>query len=217
MIWLRQKSLWSLSWALCLALALGACSPQAATPSVTGQASSGNLTSVPAVGLTGQPPVSTATGSASAPKADTLPNAPAATQAPPPAPASPAPTPPAAAAPCANDARFIRDVTIPDGMQLLPGQLIDKKWSVKNAGTCDWSTNYRLALISGDALGAPSAVALYPARAGEAATWEIQMVTPQNPGAYTSKWQARDPAGHLFGAVVFIKIEVIPLPTASSP
>ena len=118
---------------------------------------------------------------------------------------------------CVNDARFLRDVSIPDGMQLLPGQLIVKKWSVTNTGSCDWGADYRLSLISGDALGAPSAVALYPARAGAGAVWEIPMVAPQNPGNYLGKWQARDPAGNLFGAVVFIKIEVIPLPTASSP
>jgi hypothetical protein len=124
--------------------------------------------------------------------------------------------PPAPTA-CVNDARFNRDVSVPDGMQLLPGQLIVKKWSVKNAGTCDWGPDYRLSLISGDPLGAPGAVALYPARTGAAATWEIPMVAPQNPGDYLGKWQARDPAGNLFGAVVFIKVEVIPLPTASSP
>jgi hypothetical protein len=119
--------------------------------------------------------------------------------------------------PCVNDARFVRDVTIPDGTQFLPGQLLNKKWSVENTGSCDWGANYRLAFISGDALGAPSEVALYPARAGTPATWEIAMVAPQTPGAYTSRWQARDPAGNPFGAVVFIKITVIPMPTAPSP
>jgi len=168
-------------------------SPQAVTPA--GSAPAATLGSVPKatpIGATPAPPVSTPAASAVTP------------------PASPA-------APCTNDARFVRDVTIPDGMQLVPGQLLVKKWSVTNTGTCDWGTDYRLVLISGDALGAPSAVALYPARAGATGTWEIQMVTPQNPGSYTGKWQARDPAGNLFGTVVFIKIEVIALPTVVSP
>ena len=117
-----------------------------------------------------------------------------------------------------NDVHFIRDVTIPDGTQFLPGQLLTKKWSVQNSGTCNWGADYRLVFIGGDSsLGAPSEVALYPARAGTTATWEIPMVAAQTPGAYTSRWQARDPAGNLFGAVVFIKITVIPLPTAPSP
>ncbi len=138
------------------------------------------------------------------------------------APTLPAPTEsvseaPTSAAPCLNEARFLRDLTVPDGMQLLPGQTVVKKWSMKNAGTCDWNADYRLVFVSGDALGAPSEVALYPARSGVTATWEIPMVAPQTPGAYTGRWQARDPAGNLFGAVVFIKIEVIPLPTQGTP
>jgi hypothetical protein len=99
----------------------------------------------------------------------------------------------------------------------LPGQLLLKKWGVQNTGTCNWGPNYRLVLIGGDSLAAAGEVALYPARAGADATWEIPMVAPQTPGAYTSRWQARDPAGNLFGAVVFIKINVIPMPTAPSP
>ena len=102
-------------------------------------------------------------------------------------------------------------------MQLLPGQGLVKKWSVKNTGTCDWGPSYRLVLISGDSLGAASELALYPAKAGITVAWEIPMVAPQSPGAYTGKWQARDPAGNPFGAVVFIKIEVIPLPTPATP
>jgi len=124
------------------------------------------------------------------------------------------PTATAPAASCTNDARFIRDVTIPDGTQFLPGQILLKKWGMQNTGTCNWGPNYRLVLIGGDSLAAAGEVALYPALAGADATWEIPMVAPQIPGAYTSRWQARDPAGNLFGAVVFIKINVIPMPTA---
>jgi hypothetical protein len=38
------------------------------------------------------------------------------------------------------------------------------------------------------------------------------MAAPLVPGEYVGRWQARDPAGNLFGDVMFIKIEVIPLP-----
>ena len=133
-----------------------------------------------------------------------------------PAPATSTPTP-TPEPPCTNDARFLGDVTVPDGAQFLPGQAVNKKWSVKNAGTCDWGPDYRLVLVSGDSMGAPSEVAVYPARAGTTATWELQMTAPQDPGSYTGKWQARDPEGNLFGSLVFIKIEVIPLPATATP
>jgi hypothetical protein len=117
--------------------------------------------------------------------------------------------------PCVNGATYVADLTIPDGKQYLPGQTENKKWSVNNAGTCDWNASYRLVLVGGDSLGAPSEVALYPAKAGVAGLWEIPITAPLAPGVYTGKWQARDPAGNLFGDTVFIKIEVIPLPTAT--
>jgi hypothetical protein len=119
--------------------------------------------------------------------------------------------------PCTNDSSFTGDLSVPDDAQFLPGQPFVKKWSVENTGKCDWGPDYRLVLTSGDSLGAPSEVAVYPARAGTPATWEIPMTAPFTPGQYTSRWQARDPQGNLFGAVVFIKIEVIPLPITDTP
>jgi hypothetical protein len=119
--------------------------------------------------------------------------------------------------PCTNDALFIADVTVPDGTQLLPTQPFNKKWSVENAGTCDWGPDYGLVLVSGDSMGAPSEVALYPALAGTMGTWEIAMVAPLNAGAYAGRWQARDPEGNLFGTVVFVEIEVVPLPEVAPP
>jgi len=119
--------------------------------------------------------------------------------------------------PCTNDSSFTGDLSVPDGAQFLPGQPFVKKWSVENTGKCDWGPDYRLVLTSGASLGAPSEVAVYPARAGTPATWEIPMTAPFTPGPHTSRWQARDPQGNLFGAVVFIKIEVIPLPITDTP
>ena len=104
------------------------------------------------------------------------------------------------------------------GAQFLPGQTFVMKWSVQNTGTCDWGPSYRLVFISGEALTAAPGVqgrtefALYPARAGAQAVWEVPMRAPEAPGEYVGRWQARDPQGNLFGGIVFIKIEVVPLP-----
>jgi hypothetical protein len=124
---------------------------------------------------------------------------------------------PAGPAPCVNDAEFVRDLTVPDGTQFLPGQTFTKQWEARNSGTCDWGINYRLVLVSGDSLGAASEQALYPAIVGRPATFEIVMTAPETPGAYTGRWQARDPENNLFGAVVFVTIEVIPLPVTDTP
>jgi hypothetical protein len=118
----------------------------------------------------------------------------------------PSPTP---GGPCINNAHFVADVTVPDGTQYMPGQPVDKQWRVKNTGTCDWDADYRLVLVSGNAMGAPSEVALYPAKAGSEAVLELNMIAPADPGAYTGRWQARSPSAKLFGDRVFVTINVI--------
>src|SRR6185295_16557395 len=58
---------------------------------------------------------------------------------------------PTTEAACTNDAKFVDDLTVPDGTHILLGQTFSKKWSVQNSGTCDWGPDYRLVLVSGDA------------------------------------------------------------------
>lgn len=118
---------------------------------------------------------------------------------------------------CANDSSFDSDLTVPDGSQFLPGQAFVKKWGVKNAGTCNWGPGYRLVQVSGEALGAPNELALYPAKSGTMAVFEIPMAAPAAPGVYASRWQARDPDGRLFGDFVTVQIEVIVPPETSTP
>jgi Ig-like domain from next to BRCA1 gene len=109
---------------------------------------------------------------------------------------------------CTANLTFISDVTIPDNTQETPGSLLDKQWLVQNSGDCNWDAGYRLRLISGDALGASTEQALYPARAGTQATVRILFTAPQESGEYVSEWQAFDANGIPFGESFFIKIQV---------
>ncbi|MBI4769456.1 MAG: hypothetical protein HY784_03335 [Chloroflexi bacterium] len=134
-------------------------------------------------------------------------------------PAPPTLTPsPSVTLPCTNDSTFLGDLTVPDGTVFPPGAAIDKRWSVQNTGLCDWGRDYRLVHISGEALGAPAELALYPARSGGVATLQVLFTAPAEPGEYVSRWQARSPEGNPFGATVFIKIKVLQLtPTPAPP
>jgi hypothetical protein len=89
-----------------------------------------------------------------------------------------------------------------------PGKLLDKQWLVQNNGDCNWDARYRLRLISGDALGASTEQALYPARAGSQASLRILFTAPQESGEYVSEWQAFDANGIPFGESFFIKVVV---------
>jgi hypothetical protein len=109
---------------------------------------------------------------------------------------------------CVNAAIFIEDLTVPDGTSVAPGERLDKRWAVQNSGSCDWGSGYRLVQVDSGSLEGRDESALYPARAGENAVWQVELVAPQEPGEYLASWQARAPNGEFFGEQVFVLIEV---------
>jgi hypothetical protein len=109
---------------------------------------------------------------------------------------------------CLDSLGFVADLTVPDGTQIARGVEVDKRWQVKNTGTCNWDSRYRLILVAGSELGLPREQALVPARAGAESVIRLLLISPVVPGLYTSAWQARNPVGELFGDVIYIEIQV---------
>ena len=109
---------------------------------------------------------------------------------------------------CVSNLTFITDVTIPDGTEVYPGAIMDKRWEVKNSGTCNWGEGYVLRLTAGDDLQANPEQPLFPARSGSQTTVQITFQAPGDPGVYRSAWQAFDPAGEAFGDPIYIEIKV---------
>ncbi len=85
---------------------------------------------------------------------------------------------------------------------------MDKRWEVKNSGTCNWGAGYTLRLIAGDILGSNPEQALYPARSGTNLVIRILFQSPLEPGNYNSAWQAFSPDDNPFGDPIFIKFQV---------
>jgi hypothetical protein len=111
---------------------------------------------------------------------------------------------------CSNDLAFVDDLTIPDYSTVSPGDLLDKQWLVRNSGTCDWNSSYRLRFIGGDTLGASTEQALFPARSGVEAVIRILFTAPAEALEYVSIWQAFAPDGQPFGEAFLIRITVVP-------
>lgn len=109
---------------------------------------------------------------------------------------------------CVNDAAFLADLSLPDGIVVAPGQLLEKRWSVQNSGTCDWGPGYMLAPMWDNPFPDAGVQALYPSRAGAAGVWSVEVVAPQEQGTTFARWQALDPAGEPFGDEVYLLIEV---------
>ena len=110
---------------------------------------------------------------------------------------------------CTNGLEFVEDVTIEDGSVVSPGQRLDKRWQVLNAGSCNWDADYEVQLIAGPAMKAPNPQSLFPARSGTEAEIRMVFTAPEEPGAYRSAWQAFDPDGDPFGDPFFIDIVVV--------
>lgn len=123
---------------------------------------------------------------------------------------TPTPAPPTPIPPCTDSLTWLADLTFADDTTVLPGQSIDKQWSIQNSGTCDWDARYLLRNINNETLGAPAEIPLYPARAGAQVTLRIVFIAPSVAGTYRSEWQAVSPDGELFGDTVYIQIIVSP-------
>lgn len=111
--------------------------------------------------------------------------------------------------PCTSNSEFVTDLTVPDETEFRAGEAIDKRWEVRNSGTCAWGAGFRLVLVDGNPMGAPTEMALYPAAADTTATVQVNMIAPNEAGDYIGAWQMRDPDRQLFGDRMWIRIKVI--------
>ena len=109
---------------------------------------------------------------------------------------------------CVNSLSFVSDVTIPDGTVVIAGSSMDKRWEIKNTGTCNWGKGYTLKLISGSEMGVDKEQDLIPARSSSQTVVRIVFTAPAETGLHRSAWQAFDPEGQPFGDPFFIEIEV---------
>jgi hypothetical protein len=137
------------------------------------------------------------------------------TLAPTPMPTSTPTRPPEAAtkeAACSDVLTYIKDATIPDGTTVSAGASLDKRWEVKNSGTCNWDEKYHIRWIGGSKIGAETEQALAPARADTVVEIRMVLNAPNEPGKYRSAWQAVNPQGKNFGDPFYIEF-VVPAPT----
>lgn len=98
--------------------------------------------------------------------------------------------------------------TILDGTKMNPGENFIKTWTLRNAGTCDWSTDTRIVFEDGDLLGAPTSVKIdRVVRPGETYVVEIPMQAPASDGNYTGVWRFTAADGTKMGKY-WVKITV---------
>jgi hypothetical protein len=108
--------------------------------------------------------------------------------------------------PC-DQIKFVKDVTIPDEMDLEPGEKFTKTWRLQNSGTCPWTIGYLLYFESGDSLGGPASVDLTTEviEPGDTIDVSVDLVAPFETGAYEGNWKLRNVKGDGFGIGEFSK------------
>jgi len=108
--------------------------------------------------------------------------------------------------PC-DQIKFIKDVTIPDEMDLAPGEHFTKIWRLQNDGSCPWTIGYLVYFESGDILGGPPSQELtsQTIQPGETVDISIDLVAPQETGSYQGFWMLRNVKGEGFGVGSFSK------------
>ncbi len=123
------------------------------------------------------------------------------------APALPTLTPPPAASasatpnpdlPC-NLAEFVSE-SVPDGSQFFPGSVFVKSWTLRNAGSCVWTTAYQLEYVSGNIPNILSLQKLTNSAVAPGQTLVIMLsiMLPQDPGDYRADFRLRDADGTAF-------------------
>ena len=108
-----------------------------------------------------------------------------------------------------SEARYVADITIPDGARLLPGERFVKTWRLRNSGATTWREGFSLAFWADNRMGGPESVALPRAQPGQVVDVSVNLTAPRTPGVHRSTWKCRDPQGRFFNFEVFALIEVV--------
>ena len=71
-----------------------------------------------------------------------------------------------------------------------------KHGTIRNNGTCDWTTGYRFVFIEGDAMDGPASMTLdHTVHPGETYTFEVDRKAPSTNGEYTGVWRIKSDDG----------------------
>ncbi len=117
---------------------------------------------------------------------------------------------------CTDQGKFVEDVTIPDGTQVLPGQEFIKTWRLQNTGTCTWNSQYSIVFVDGDQMGGTTPLPLSGSVAPNATVdLSVSLKAPGTVGSYRGDWKLKNASGTVFGlgndssGTFYVKVEVV--------
>ncbi|MGI6366977.1 MAG: NBR1-Ig-like domain-containing protein [Anaerolineae bacterium] len=105
------------------------------------------------------------------------------------------------------DARYIRDVTIPDGMEMAPGNAFTKTWEIENNGEVAWPEGVQFRRVEGPEMGAPEPVDVPGTEAGQRTQISVNLQAPAAAGTYRTYFQLCQGEA-CFGTRFYVEIRV---------
>lgn len=117
------------------------------------------------------------------------------------------------------NAKFIQDVTIPDGSCVTPGSQFLKSWVVMNSGNRPWTHETSINYMSGSSLMKPfmRKVEVPKLLPGEEGIVSVMFTAPVIPGTYQSHWGFVHKDEETFGDRIWCIVEVVPSSNAPYP
>ncbi len=102
--------------------------------------------------------------------------------------------------PVCNAASFVADVTVPDNTTIEVSKAFTKTWTLRNVGSCTWTSGYQLIFDSGDQMGGPASKQLTAGTVapGQTIDVSVDLVAPNSAGTYKGNWKLREPGGTTF-------------------
>ena len=98
-------------------------------------------------------------------------------------------------------AKFVADVSVPDGSIINSYTYFTKTWRLKNVGSCTWDSSYRIVFVNGTSM---SDVKTFPWTGGAvgyggSVEISVNLIAPETPGTYQGNFMLRAPDGTVFG------------------
>jgi LAS superfamily LD-carboxypeptidase LdcB len=104
------------------------------------------------------------------------------------------------------NARMERQLTVPDGVTLLPGTEVTRTWQLANTGSTNW-WNYPVVQTAGPELDVDPAAAIC-VLAGSSGEVGLTFRAPSTLGEYVTEWSVARPDGEPFGPGLSLRFTV---------
>jgi hypothetical protein len=105
-------------------------------------------------------------------------------------------------------ARFVKDVTVPDGTVVESGQRFRKTWLLANTGTETWGAGYHWAPVGANPFAGAGEVSIQVTPPLANVQVSTDLIAPAKPGTYRGYWEMVGPNARSFGARAWVSVVV---------